>query len=415
MSHELLYILFGALFGLGVAWSVGANDLANVMSTSIGSKAITVKQAILIAVIFEFAGGLLGGQGVARTVSTGIINFASIHDPVILMRGMLAVLLAAAAWLTVASFWGTPVSVTQTIVGSIAGFGAIVLGIHAIHWQQILSILLSWILSPTLAGLLAFLLFQSIQHFIFGTEHPLNSAKRVIPYYLLLLGIILSVMIVLKALHHFSLLPHTKHNFLVVIFCSLLIWVIGQWLLRQINYEPEMPHRLQFIYIERMFALLMVLTAGAMVFAHGSNDVAIAVGPVFSIVAIAKDSIQYSHFTGEFWLIMTFGCLAVVVGFLTYGRKVIMTVGSGITALTPSRAFAATLAAASTVVVSTSSGIPVSATQTLVGAVIGVGLARGIGALDLGVIRNIFLSWMITLPVGAGLTIAFYYVLKNFL
>lgn len=416
MDHTLLYILLAALFGLFVTWSVGANDLSNVLSTAIGSKAITVRQAIIIAIIFEFAGALLGGHGVAQTISNGLIDTKAIVEPhIVLANGMLAVLIAATTWLTLASFLGMPVSITQTIVGSIVGFGIIVLGVHAVHWRQVIYILISWITSPTLAGFIAYLLFLSVQYLILGTLNPLQNAKRFIPIYLFLVGFILSAITVLKGIKHFNVHFHLLIEIGIAAVLGFIIALIGIFALRQFNYKKDMPTRVQFVYIEKMFAFLMILTACAMVFAHGSNDVAIAVGPVAAIIDLLVRPGEVRTHSSLLYGILFLGCTGVVIGLLMYGRKVIETVGSGITALTPSRAFCATLAAASAVVVSTSIGIPVSATQTLVGAVLGVGLARGIGALDLEIIRNIFLSWMVTIPVGAGLTIAFYYLFMNVL
>ena len=412
MDHQLLYVILACLFGLGVTWSVGANDLANVLSTTIGSKAISARQAIIIAIIFEFAGALLGGHGVAQTIKSGIINTAVITQSTILIHGMLAVLIAAACWLTLASFFAMPVSITQTIVGSIFGFGLIVLGFHAIHWQQMSYILISWVTSPTLAGVISYLMFMSVQYFILGTEHPLQNAKRYVPIYLFLVGYILTSITLLKALKHFGVHLHLISEIIVAITVGIIISLIGNITLKRIKFEDNLEYRVQFFYIEKMFAFLMLFTACAMVFAHGSNDVAIAVGPVAAIISWVKPGTDQSNALFLYGTLFL-GCTGVVIGLLMYGRKVIETVGSGITALTPSRAFCATLAAATAVVVSTSVGIPVSATQTLVGAVLGVGLARGIGALDLGIIRNIFLSWIITLPAGAGLTIGFYFLFKQ--
>lgn len=413
MEHGLLYILLAVFFGFCVAWSVGANDLANVMSTAIGSKAVNAWQAILIAIIFEFAGALLGGHGVAETISSGIINtHAATFSSEVMIWGMLAVLLAAGAWLTLASFLGMPVSITQTIVGSIFGFGIIIFGAHAIHWQQIIYILITWVSSPTLAGVLAYLLFMSVQHLILSTQNPLRNAKRYVPVYLFLVGFILSAITVLKALKHFGINLHIYQEITLAVTLGLVILIIGNILLRRTVLDETITPRLQFFYIEKMFSGLMALTACAMVFAHGSNDVAITMGPVAAVIASVNAAEIHRH-EALLYFILFFGCVGVVTGLLMYGRKVIETVGSGITALTPTRAFSATLAAATAVVISTTIGIPVSATQTLVGAVLGVGLARGIGALDLSVIRNIFLSWMITLPIGASFTIGFFYLLKK--
>lgn len=413
MDHGSLYILLAIIFGFCVAWSVGANDLANVMSTAIGSKAITARQALVIAVIFEFAGALIGGHGVATTISTGIINPANIANATnILVQGMLAVLLAAGSWLLLASVLGMPVSITQTIVGSIFGFGLLVLGPHAIHWQQMTYILITWISSPTIAGFLAYLLFMSVQHLILSTPEPLHNARRYVPIYLFLVGFILTIITVIRALKHFEVHLNFLEEGIIAVGLGLLVTFVGRITLNRVGQDDSLTPRLQFFYIERMFGLLMLLTACAMVFAHGSNDVAIAMGPVAAVIDLLAPVEIHKH-SEWLYFILAFGCVGVVTGLLMYGRKVIETVGSNITALTPSRAFCATLAAAMAVVISTSIGIPVSATQTLVGAILGVGLARGIGALDLGIVRNIFLSWMITIPVGAGLTIAYFFLMKQ--
>ncbi|MFZ4076387.1 MAG: inorganic phosphate transporter [Legionellaceae bacterium] len=392
-----------------MTWGVGANDLANVMSTTMGSKAITVRQAMVIALVFEFAGAFFGGTGVTETMRDGIINTSQLVDqPLVMIEGMLGVLLACTIWMNLASYLGVPVSITNAIVGSMVGFGVLVLGPQAIHWEQVSHIAVGWITSPFIAGFTAYGLVQSIQQLIFSQVDPLRQAKRYIPIYLFLVGIILSFITVFKGLHHFHVHLNLKQNILVMLATSLMVMLFGLFIIKKFPERPQMRRRERFIQVEKYFAVLMAMTACAMVFAHGSNDVALAVGPltiVHSLVMHAHQSLITTTYPA--WIIV-FGCVGVVVGFLMYGRRVIETVGSSITALTPSRAFAATLAAATTVVVATSLGIPVSATQTLVGAVLGVGLARGIGALNLIVIRNIFTSWILTLPAASLLTILSY-------
>ena len=395
-----------------MTWGVGANDLANVMSTTMGSKAVTVREAMLIAVIFEFAGAFLGGTGVTETMRDGIINTTQLADqPVILIEGMLSVLLACTIWMNLASYFGVPVSITNALVGSMVGFGSMVLGSNAIHWGQVSHIAVGWITSPLIAGITAFSLFSTIQQAIFIKNDPLQKAKVYVPIYLFLVGSILSFITVFKGLNNFNIHLSFKQNLLVTLATSISITIIGMIIIRRIPERPNMDRRDHFLQVEKHFAVLMAMTACAMVFAHGSNDVALAVGPlsiVYSLVLHAHEPIGALNYPA--WIILL-GCVGVISGLLMYGRKVIETVGSSITALTPSRAFAATLAAATTVVVATSIGIPVSATQTLVGAVLGVGLARGIGALNLLVIRNIFTSWILTLPAASLLTIFSYKLL----
>ncbi len=414
MEYTHLYLIAAIVLCFLMTWGVGANDLANVMSTTMGSKALTTKQAMLIAVIFEFAGAFFGGTGVTETMRDGIIYTSQLSDtPLILMQGMLSVLLACTIWMNFASYLGAPVSITNALVGSMVGFGSAVLGKDAILWVQVSHIAIGWITSPLIAGITAYLLFFSIQQSIFVKHDPLEKAKRYIPIYLFLVGIILSFITVFKGLKHFGVVLSMQQNILVILATSVIITTVGVFFIQRVPQPLHNKRRDRFLQVEKYFAIIMAMTACAMVFAHGSNDVALAVGPLSIVYSLTQNNlVGASNYPS--WIILL-GCIGVVSGLVMYGRKVIETVGSSITALTPSRAFAATLSAATTVVVATSLGIPVSATQTLVGAVLGVGLARGIGALNLIVIRNIFTSWVLTLPAASLLAIGCYKLLHALL
>ena len=412
MDHSILLLSLAVVLCFFMTWGVGANDLANVMSTTMGSKAVTVKQAMIIAVLFEFAGAFIGGSDVTETMRDGIINTSQLAEqPLILIEGMTGVLLACTIWMNLASYIGVPVSVTNALVGSMVGFGSVVLGQDSVHWSQVSHIAIGWITSPFIAGITSYGLFISIQQSIFVKNDPLEKAKLYIPIYLFLIGSILSFITVFKGLNHFHVHLSFKQNIIVALASSIIITLTGIIIIKRIPEQLHIRRKERFEQVEKYFAILMAMTACAMAFAHGSNDVALAVGPltmVHSLVMHADTPLDMATYPS--WIILL-GCVGVVSGLLMYGRKVIETVGSSITALTPSRAFAATLSAATTVVVATSLGIPVSATQTLVGAVLGVGLARGIGALNLIVIRNIFMSWILTLPAASILTILSYKLL----
>jgi inorganic phosphate transporter, PiT family len=398
-----------------MTWGVGANDLANVMSTTMGSKAVTVKTAIAIAIIFEFAGAFLGGASVVETMKDGIINTSLLTDqPHIIILGMLSVLTACTIWMNLASFFGVPVSITNALVGSVVGYGALALGTEAVHWSQVWHIAIGWITSPLIAGITSYALFLSIQSTIFVSSDPLRRAEWMMPIYLFITGLVLAYMIILKGLTHYGI----HYNFLMGLMISFttsgLISLTGIYILYRLPDKNLQKRRDRFNQVEKYFAILMAMTACIMVFAHGSNDVALATSPLNQIFSYSKSTdILFSskHFTS---LTLLFGCVGVVAGFMIYGRKVIETVGSGITALTPSRAFAATLSAATTVIIANTLGLPVSATQTLVGAVLGVGLARGIGALNLVVIRNIFMSWIITLPAASLMSLIIFKLLMHY-
>lgn len=414
MDYGLIFIIIACSVGLLMTWGIGANDLANIVSPALGSKAISVRQAMIIAVIFEMAGAFFGGTQVTETIRGGIIDTQLLAaTPQLLIYVMLSVLLAGAVWINAASYMGMPVSITNAVIGALVGVGAIALGVHAVHWQTVGYIAISWVSSPSIAGVLSFLIFISIKRTILAADEPFEAAKRFVPIYLFIIGVVLAMMMVLKAFRHFGIHFNVLQSTGIVLITAGVVLVVGMIGMKSIFAQAKLNRHMQFAYIEGMFSVLMAFTACAMVFAHGSNDVAIAVGPIAGIIGLVKNhGVGVLHDSRIINSMLFFGCLGVILGLFMYGRKVIATVGHSITTLTPSRAFAATLAAASTVVVSTSTGIPVSATQTLVGAVFGVGLARGIDALNLNVIRNIFLSWIITIPVAAGLATLFFYALR---
>ncbi|HIN83049.1 MAG TPA: inorganic phosphate transporter, partial [Chromatiales bacterium] len=335
-----------------MAWGVGANDVANAMGTSVGSKAVTVKQAILIAAIFEFAGAYLAGGQVTQTIRKGMLDPTLLaNSPDLLVFGMLSALLAAAIWLLVASSLGWPVSTTHSIVGAIVGFAAVGIGFDAVNWGKVGKIAMSWLISPALSGIIAYGLFSSVQRLILNTESPLNNAKKYVPGYIFLVGFIISLVTLLKGLKHIGLEFSTYQNYMLAIAGGLIAMLIGTFFIRRMHFDPAADKDFHFTNVEKVFGVLMIFTACAMAFAHGSNDVANAVGPLAAIVGIVESGGQVSQTTVMPVWILILGGAGIVVGLVTYGHKVMATIGTGITELTPSRGFAATLAAAITVVI----------------------------------------------------------------
>ena len=414
MEYGLLFITLACVFGFFMAWGVGANDVANAMGTSVGSKAITIKQAIIIATIFEFAGAFLAGGQVTATIRKGIIDASSISGtPEILVFGMLASLLAAGIWLLVASRFGWPVSTTHSIVGAIVGFAIVGIGMDAVKWGKIGTIVSSWVVSPMLAGSIAFALFMSVQKLVLDTAEPLKNAKRYVPMYIFVVGFIIAMVTTMKGLKHVGIDLDTQENILIALITGVVIMFFGQFLIGKLRFDPEADRDFHFTNVEKIFGVLMMVTACAMAFAHGSNDVANAIGPLAAVISIVDSGGELAQKSPLPLWVLLLGGGGIVIGLVTYGHKVIATVGSGITELTPSRGFAATLAAATTVVIASVTGLPISTTHTLVGAVLGVGLARGIAALNMSVVRTIFMSWVITLPAGAFLSILFFLIFKT--
>ena len=416
MEHATLLIGLAALFAFFMAWGVGANDVANAMGTSVGSKALTIRQAIIIAIIFECLGALLAGGQVTDTIRNKIIDASLLsHSPQLLVYGMLAALLAAGTWLLLATRFGWPVSTTHSIVGAVLGFGVTVLGPNVIYWHQVGNIALSWVITPFIAGILSFVLFRSVQVLIFNHQNLIDRAKRYVPIYMFLVAFVVISVTLVSGLKHIGLDLSFSLSMLISVVLSLGLTLIGNIALEKFRQRAQQSFRNNLQGLEKIFGVLMTFTACAMAFAHGSNDVANAIGPLAAVVAIVT---HHGDITAQatipFWIMML-GAIGIVAGLSMYGYKVIGTVGSNITQLTPSRGFAAQLATASTVVIASGFGLPISTTQTLVGAVLGVGFARGIGALNLSVIRQIFMSWMITLPAGAIFAIIYFYILKWFL
>jgi len=371
-----------------MAWAIGANDVANAMGTSVGSGAITITQAVIIAGIFEFAGAYFVGGHVTDTVRKGMLDQSLISDQQLLW-GMLASLVSAATLLLVATTYGLPVSTTHAIVGAIVGFGAVAIDFDAVAWDQVGLIVASWVTSPLMGGVVAYLTFQFIRRCILDRDDPMAAAKRHGPMFFFAVTFVIGLVTFFKGLKNL----HLDFDLPEALMLSAGVGVLGAGLgwvfLQRIKQSDEPSGR--YRDVERVFAVLVVLTACAVAFAHGSNDVANAIGPLAAVVQVVREGTAGPQAPVEPWMLMV-GGVGIVVGLGTLGYRVMDTVGRNITELTPSRGFAAELAAATTVVLASGTGLPISTTHTLVGAVLGVGFARGISALNLRVIRSINLS-----------------------
>ena len=415
-EYGQILLILAIIFGVFMAWGVGANDVANAMGTSVGSGAITLRQAVLIAMVFEFAGAYLAGGEVTATIRKGIIDPLALQGtPEYLVFGMLAALLAAGTWLLIASMVGWPVSTTHSIVGAIVGFAAVAISVDAVNWGKVSTIVASWVVSPLLAGTISYLLFKSVQRLILDTATPFENAKRYIPIYMFMVGFMITMVTLIKGLKHVfkdaSFKLSYPEMFVIAAIVGVLVAILGAYLMSRVKLNDNANDDDRFANVEKVFAILMVFTACAMAFAHGSNDVANAVGPMAAAIATIKSGAITAKSTMPSWILLA-GGIGIVVGLATFGYKVMATIGKKITELTPSRGFAAELGASCTVVLASGIGLPISTTHTLVGAVLGVGLARGIAALNLRMVGNIFTSWVITLPAGAILSIIFFYVFK---
>ena len=411
-QYGMWLVWITAAFGFFMAFGIGANDVSNSMGTSVGSGTITAKQAIIIALIFESAGAYLAGGEVTETIKSGVIDLMQFVDtPDVLALGMLSTLFASGAWLFIATKMGWPVSGTHTIIGAIIGFACITIGPSSVDWSSISSIVGSWFVTPVVAGILAYAIFASTQKLIFDTEQPLKNAQKFGPYYMGITVFVLCIVTMTKGLKHVGLHLSTNETLIISLVISAIGMVFCHFYFRSQAFA-QAATKGTFGAVEKIFSILMLLTACAMAFAHGSNDVANAIGPLSAVVSIVDEGGKIVSGSTLAWWILPLGALGIAVGLITMGQKVMATVGSGITDLTPSRGFAAQFATAMTVVVASGTGLPISTTQTLVGAILGIGFARGIAALNLTVIRNIISSWIVTLPAGAFFAIIIFYVLR---
>lgn len=413
LANATFILVLSGIIAFLMAAGMGSNDVANVMGTSVGSKALTIKQAIVVAIIFEFAGAYLAGGGVTQTISKGIVNPDAFADPRILIYGMMASLSAAAVWLITASTFKLPVSTTHTIVGAIVGFAIISVGAEVVDWPSVGRIAFSWILSPFLGALFAFALLRFTQRNILDTEHSFARTKIFVPICIGYCGFLIAAVIFLSGLHHLGIDFSTPQALAFALLVGLAVGFIGSRLIRPISFKPEDNKSFRYASVEKVFAVLMIFTACTMAFAHGSSDVSNAIGPLVAIESLIRNGlIPAATLIIPKWILFI-GALGIIVGLSIFGARVMSTIGTKITQLTPSKGFAAEMAAATIVVTAAGVGIPISTTHTLVGAVLGVGLAKGVSNIDLRVLGTIFASWVITLPAGAILSIAFFFLFKS--
>lgn len=405
-------MMMAIFFGFMMAWGVGANDVANAMGTSVGAKVLTIRHAIILAAVFEVLGALLASDAVTTTISRGLVDLSDVpYAELLIVFGMIASLAAAAVWLLAATLFGWPVSTTHCIIGAIMGFGCYVAGADHVHWDVLISIVASWIFTPFIAAIIAALIFYSINTLIINQPDPVCSAKRYVPLYFFLVSWIIVQIAFSQGITFFGLEWRFWTSFSWILLISLGLTCLGYLKIKSFKARKLIDHKdylLAYRDVETMFGILAIFTASAMAFAHGGNDVANAIGPLSRVVTILNNASLHEY---PRWVTIL-GALGVVTGLSMYGYKIIETVGTKITSLTPIRGFSAQFATAFTVISATVMGLPVSTTHTLVGAVLGVGIMGGIGAIDLRVVRGIFSSWFVTLPAGAALSIIFFEILR---
>ncbi|HEU63796.1 hypothetical protein LCGC14_2188680 [marine sediment metagenome] len=458
---------FTLLIGLYMAWNIGANDVANAVSTSVGSKALTLKKAVVLAGIFEFLGAYFLGGNVSKTIQSGIINpevFSG--DMIIFILGMISALFATSVWLNLASYFKLPVSTTHAIIGAVIGFGAIIGGVHSVDWLLVLSIALSWIVTPLISGFIAFFVFTLLQKKILYAFSPIDATKKFIPVVVFFIFSFFAMSIIYGKLTTLKLNLSLQLSLFISIGIGLLCSIVSYILVKRIkvtscsvvyhhpsqlfSLEKAKKHLLrthltskgdtkdraekmleeidslidehrekkkyfeetsEYFKVEKAFGFLQMISLCLVAFAHGSNDVANAVGPIAAVIqTINLNKVQFASVI-PYWILLL-GSAGIVLGLATWGWRVVETIGHKITQLTPTRGFSAEFATAITILVASKLGLPISTTHALVGGILGVGLAKGLSALNLRTLRDIVLSWIITLPSCAVLSILIFYLLK---
>lgn len=438
-----MLLILVVVAGFYMAWSIGANDVANAMGTSVGSGALTLRQAVLIAAVLEFSGAFFFGSHVSETIQQGIIDSAAFtNTPILLACGMLSALVGAGIWMQIATYFGWPVSTTHSIIGAVVGFGLVIGGWQAIYWENVLSIVTSWILSPLLGGVLGFLLFSLLRQTIFFSASPVRAAKRLAPLFIFTVTFAISLLLLVDGFKQFSFELKLYQSIIVSMFIAGAAAVVGYWYAgslvpaavaraelsspvsaaSQLSVPRQVPvHRdsetlaathAEYAAVEKIFGRLQILTACMMAFVHGANDVANAIGPLAAAIALLTEKAVTAIQPVPSWT-LALGGVGIVIGLATWGWRVIDTIGKKITMLTPTRGFAAEFGAASVVAIASRLGMPISTTHTLVGAVIGVGFAGGLGSLDMSTTRNILISWVVTIPAGALFSVLAYLLIVN--
>ena len=404
-----IIVIAAIIVGFYMAWNIGANDVANSMACAVGSKALTVFWAVILAGICNFCGAVLVGSNVADTVRNGIIDTqAFTSDPRMLAHGMLCALLAAAVWLNLASYFGMPVSTTHSIVGAIVGFGILEAGLRHVYWAKLGQIVASWFFSPLAGGIIAFIIFKLILRYILSAEKPVFAARKGIPVCVFVVVTTIILSIIYKGLKNLHLDLSAPSAIALSILGGLGTAVVCTLFARR-NHDchVKLPPEEQLIQVEKTFAVLVIISSCTVAFAQGANDVANAIGPLAAVVEIIKTNAVPGKVPVSIRFLVI-GGLGIAIGLATFGYRVMRVVGTKVTEITPSRGVAANLAGMITVLTCSKMGLPVSTTHTMIGAIIGVGLARGITAINRGVVKSIFTSWLGTVPIAAGLTVLFY-------
>jgi PiT family inorganic phosphate transporter len=408
MGSEYYVLIIGYIFGFYMAWNIGANDVANSMASAVGARAITIRQAIFIAGILNIVGAVFIGSHVTKTIRKGIVSTDILSDPHLALIGALAALLAAALWVSFATWKSLPVSTTHSIVGAMIGFGIMAGGFSVINWGKLGAVVLSWVISPVFAMIIGYLMFQTIVKFILNKDNPFSQALKLAPYFISIALFVVILSFLFKTPLGKRLALGTPMALLVALVLSLVLGFVAVKILRNFTKKTNLTGE------EEIFRKIQIGTSCYVALAQGANDVANAIGPLAVIYFLVKTGSVGAKVPVPVFLLF-FGGVGIACGIGMAGHRVMDTIGRKITTLTNTRGFSVDFAAATTVMVASKMGLPVSTTHAAVGGVLGVGLARGFEAVNFRVIFEIIVYWVLTVPAAAITSIIIFKILQLFL
>jgi PiT family inorganic phosphate transporter len=404
MAPEYYILIIGYIFGFYMAWNIGANDVANSMASAVGAKAITIRQAVFIAGILNIVGAVFIGSHVTNTIRKGIVSTDILSDPQVALVGALSALLAAALWVSFATWKSLPVSTTHSIVGAMIGFGIMAGGFNVINWGKLAAVVASWVISPVFSLAIAFTVFKVIVKIILEKSDSFARALKMSPVFIAMAAFVVVLSFLFKTPLGKKLSIDTAMALLVALILAMLIGYAGRLLIR------HFVGRKKDDGTEEVFRKIQIGTSCYVALAQGANDVANAIGPLAVIYFLVKTGGVGAKVPVPAFLLL-FGGLGIAAGIGMAGHRVMDTIGTKITTLTNTRGFSVDFAAASTVLLASKLGLPVSTTHAAVGGVLGVGLAGGIEAVNFGIVFQIMLYWVLTVPAAAVTSMVIFKIL----
>ena len=405
MHSEYIVLIIGYVFGFYMAWNIGANDVSNSMASAVGAKAITIRQAVFIAAILNIIGATLIGSHVTDTIRKGIVSTEVLCDPHQALIGALAALLASALWVSFATWKSLPVSTTHSIVGAMIGFGIMSGGVDCINWSKLVAVAMSWVISPVFSMIISFVILKIIIRFVLSRTDALAAALRWSPGFIGITCFVVILSFVFKTPLGRRLSLSTPVALIVAGLIAVVIGFLGRWFLNRVVRQNKLTEA------EDIFRRIQIGTACYVALAQGANDVANAIGPLALIYFLVKTGSVSNTVPVPFFLLL-FGGLGIACGIWMAGHRVMETMGTKITTLTNTRGFSVVFGAATTVLVASKLGMPVSTTHAAVGGVLGVGLARGIDALNFRIVYQIMIYWILTVPAAAITSMLIIYIIR---